>query len=93
MPSAPTEIERPGFALLELGESNLNFALNHQIKMYFNEPMDLNSFPANVVVESVSGKIEGAFSYGESDTIVIFTPITNYKPAEYYTVFKRWSKR
>jgi hypothetical protein len=86
MPSAPTEIERPGFALLELGESNLNYALNHQIKMYFNEPMDLNSFPANVVVESVSGKIEGAFSYGESDTIIIFTPITNYKPAEYYTV-------
>jgi len=54
--------------------------------MYFNEPMDLSSFPANLIVESVSGRIEGSFSYGDSDTIVIFTPLTNYKPAEYYEV-------
>jgi DNA-binding beta-propeller fold protein YncE len=86
MPSAPVEIERPVFAKIEVGQSNLNVSLNNQIKMFFNEAMDLNSFPSNVIVESISGKIEGAFSYGESDTIVIYTPLTNYNQAEYYTV-------
>lgn len=86
MPTAPEEIERPIFAQIEFGESNLVLPLNHQIKFYFNEVMDLNSFPANVIVESVSGKIDGSFSYGESDTIVVYTPRTNYNPAEYYMV-------
>jgi len=84
MPSAPEEIERPSFAKIDLGESNLNVPLNNQIKIYFNESMDLNYFPGNVIVESMSGRIEGSFSYGESDTIVVFVPLTNYKPAEYY---------
>ena len=84
MPTAPEEIERPVFAQIEIGESNLAVPLNNQIKMYFNEAMDLNSFPANVIVESVSGKVDGSFSYGEADTIVIYTPLTNYNPAEYY---------
>jgi hypothetical protein len=86
MPTAPEEIERPVFAQVDFGTSNLVFPLNHPIKFYFNEAMDLNSFPANVVVESVSGKIDGSFSYGESDTIVVYTPLNNYKPAEYYLV-------
>jgi len=86
MPTAPEEIERPVFAQIEFGASNLVLTLNQQIKMYFNEAMDLNSFPANVIVESVSGKIDGSFSYGEADTIVIYTPLTNYKPAEYYMI-------
>jgi len=86
MPTAPEEIERPIFAQIEIGESNLAVPLNNQIRMYFNEAMDLNSFPANVIVESVSGKIEGSFSYGEADTVVIYTPLTSYKTAEYYMV-------
>lgn len=86
MPTEPVEIERPVFAKIEVGQSNLNVSLNNQIKMFFNEAMDLNSFPSNVIVESVSGKIEGSFTYGESDTIVIYNPLTNYKQAEYYTV-------
>jgi Bacterial Ig-like domain len=86
MPTAPEEIERPIFAQIEIGESNLAVPLNNQIRMYFNEAMDLNSFPANVIVESVSGKIEGSFSYGEADTVVIYTPLTSYKAAEYYMV-------
>jgi len=86
MPSAPVEIDRPGFVQFGIDEPNINVALNNQVKMYFNEPMDLNSFASNLIVESVSGKIEGAFSYGESDTIVIYTPLTNYQPAEYYQV-------
>lgn len=86
MPTAPVEIDRPEFVQFDIGASNLNLALNNQIKMYFNEPMDLNSFPDNMIVESVSGRIEGSFSYGESDTIVIYVPTTNYQPAEYYQV-------
>jgi hypothetical protein len=86
MPTAPEEIERPVFAQIEFEANNLVFPLDHQIKFYFNEAMDLNSFPANVIVESVSGKIDGAFSYGESDTIVVYTPLSSYNPAEYYTV-------
>lgn len=84
MPPAPVETERPGFVQFGGDVSNLDVELNNQIRMYFNESMDLNSFPANFIVESVSGKIEGSFSYGESDTIVIYTPLTNYQPAEYY---------
>lgn len=86
MPTAPTEIDRPSFVKIGFDTSNLVFPLDHQVKFYFNEAMDLSSFPSNVVVESVSGKIEGTFSYGEADTIVIYTPTGNYNPAEFYTV-------
>lgn len=86
MPPAPVEIDRPSFVQFRVNEPNINVALNNQVMMYFNEPMDLNSFSSNLTVESVSGKIEGTFSYGESDTIVIYTPLTNYQPAEYYQV-------
>ncbi len=86
MPTAPTEIDRPSFVKIGFDASNLVFPLDHQVKFYFNEAMDLNSFPSNVVVESVSGKIDGTFSYGEADTIVVYTPAGNYNPAEFYTV-------
>lgn len=86
MPPEPEEIDRPEFAQITFGESNLVFPLNQQIRFYFNEAMDLNSFPSNVVVESISGKIDGSFSYGESDTIVVYSPISNYQSAEYYLV-------
>ena len=86
MPPAPTEIDRPEFAKIGFDVSNLVFPLDQQVKFYFNEAMDLNSFPSNIVVESISGKIDGTFSYGESDTIVVYTPLENYKPAEFYTV-------
>ncbi len=86
MPPAPIENERPSFVKIGFDASNLVFPLDHQVKFYFNEAMDLNSFPSNILVESVSGKIDGTFSYGESDTIVVYTPISNYNPAEFYTV-------
>ena len=86
MPPAPIENERPEFVKVGFDVSNLVFPLDQQVKFYFNEAMDLNSFPSNIVVESVSGKIDGTFSYGESDTIVIYTPVGNYNPAEFYTV-------
>lgn len=86
MPTAPVEIERPVFVQIGFDAPNLVFPLDHKIKIYFNEAMDLNTFSSNVIVESVSGKIDGAFSYGEADTIVIFTPRDNYMPAEYYSV-------
>ncbi len=86
MPTAPTEIDRPSFVKIGFDASNLVFPLDQQVKFYFNEAMDLNSFPSNVVVESVSGKIDGTFSYGEADTIVVYTPAGNYNPAEFYSV-------
>ncbi len=86
MPPAPTEIDRPEFVKIGFDASNLVFPLDHQVIFYFNEAMDLNSFPSNIIVESVSGKIDGTFSYGASDTIVIYTPLDNYNPAEFYTV-------
>jgi hypothetical protein len=86
MPTEPVEIERPSFAQFDMGQSNLNVALDNQISMYFNEAMDLSSFPACFKVESVSGEIKGTFSYGASDTIVVFKPSSNYNPAEYYEI-------
>lgn len=86
MPTEPTEMNRPSFVQFELGQSNLNVALNNQIIMYFNETMDLNTFPENFTVEGISGKIDGTFSYGSADSIVVYTPNKNYSPAEYYQV-------
>lgn len=86
MPTEPTEMNRPSFVQFDLGQTNLNVALNNQIVMYFNEAMDLNTFPGNFTVESISGKIDGTFSYGSADTIVVYKPSKNYNPAEYYQV-------
>ncbi|HEY6906248.1 MAG TPA: Ig-like domain-containing protein [Ignavibacteriaceae bacterium] len=86
MPTAPEEIDRPLFVQVQYDVSNLVFPLDHKIKLYFNEKMDLSTFPSNVIVESVSGRIDGTFSYGEADTIVVYSPGENYKPAEYYSV-------
>ncbi len=88
MPPEPVENTRPKFVKFDtLGVSNLIVPVNQPIKMYFNEKMDLSTFPSNVEVESVSGKINGNFSYAsESDTIVVFTPSTPYNKAEVYTV-------
>ncbi len=86
MPTAPEETERPVFNSFNIGNTNLNVNLNQQITMYFNEAMDLNSFPTNLRVESISGEINGSFAYGASDTIVIFTPSADYNPAEYYEI-------
>ncbi len=87
MPTEPVEINRPNFVEFKLGQSNLNVPLNTQIQMFFNEPMNLNSFAECFKVESISGGISGTFSYGSSDTVVVFTPSSNYLPAEYYKVY------
>lgn len=87
MPPEPTEIARPEFARFgQINDSNLNVPLNSPVKVYFNEQMDLNTFPDNFIVESNSGKIDGTFNYGEADTVVVYTPLTNYHPAEVYNV-------
>ena len=86
MPPAPVEIQRPVFATFDtVGGSGINVPLNSIITMKFNEQMDLNTFPSNFVVESSGGKVDGTFKYGAADTIIQYTPIDNYKPAEYYT--------
>lgn len=88
MPTEPVENTRPKFVKFDtLGISNLVVPVNQPVKMFFNEKMDLSTFPANVNVESISGKINGSFSYApESDTVVIFTPGSSYNRAEVYTV-------
>jgi len=88
MPPEPFELQRPEFIeFLPVGSSGLNVSLNTQIMVKFNEKMDLNSFPSNFKVESVSGEIPGTFSYSSTDeNIVVFTPSSNYNPAEVYEV-------
>ncbi len=86
MPTEPVEIDRPVFSQFDLGASNLNVTLNNKIIMFFNEAMDLSTFPANFIVESINGRINGTFSYGAADSIVVYTPDVNYNPAEYYQV-------
>ena len=87
MPSEPTETKRPEFAKFgEVGFSNLNVPLDSPLKIYFNEKMDLNTFPENFIVESSSGRVQGTFSYGEADTIVMYVPTQNYQPAEIYNI-------
>lgn len=86
LPSEPTPIDRPQFMSFDaIGGNGVNIPLNAAITMRFNESMDLSTFPDNFKVESSEGSIEGNFTYGKSDTIVIFTPRTDYNPAEYYT--------
>ncbi len=89
MPTEPVENKRPKFVKFDtLGNSNLVVPLNQPVKMFFNEKMDLKTFPSNIVVSSVRGEIKGTFSYApESDTIVVFTPSGNYNKAEIYTVY------
>lgn len=85
MPSEPVEIDRPVFNKFEMGaQSNLNVPPNAQIILYYNEPMNLQSFADHFTVASINGEIPGNFSYGAADTIVVFTPSGNYNPAEYY---------
>ena len=88
MPTYPIENTRPKFVKFDtLGIGNLVVPVNQPIKMYFNEKMDLTTFPENVNVSSISGTISGSFSYAaESDTIVVFTPGTSYNKAEIYSV-------
>ncbi len=87
LPTEPVPTSRPNFVSFEtMGDSNLVVPLDEPVVMIFNWAMDLSTFPSNVIVESVSGKIDGTFSYGESDTIVVFTPGTGYNPSEVYDV-------
>ncbi len=88
MPTEPVESTRPKFVKFDtMGKENLIVPVNQPVKMFFNEKMDLTTFPSNIDVSGISGKINGNFSYGtESDTVVIFTPSTSYGRAEIYTV-------
>jgi hypothetical protein len=87
MPPEPVEINRPEFVKFDpVDGDGLNVSLNSTIQAHFNEQMDLNTFPGNFIVEGISGEIKGTFSYGASDTIVVYSPLTNYQEAEVYTV-------
>jgi len=89
MAPEPKDISRPeffGFSREDSGK--INVALNDPVVMIFNEPMNLNSFPDNFSLESISGTISGDFKYqAGTDTVVIFTPSENMNPAEIYTAY------
>lgn len=88
LPPEPVEVERPNFVSFEsIGKSGVNVDLNSQIVMDFNEKMDLSTFPGNFEVVGVSGTVAGTFEYSTSaDSAVVFTPSSNYQPAEIYEV-------
>ncbi len=88
LPPEPVPNTRPSFVSFgELDSSHLVIPVDYKIEMRFNWAMDLSTFPDNFTVESVSGKISGKFSYSsKADTIVVFTPNSNYNPAEYYNI-------
>jgi len=88
LPPEPIPNNRPSLVSFgELDSSHLVIPVNYKIEMKFDWAMDLSTFPGNFTVESVSGKISGKFSYSpKADTIVVFTPNSNYNPAEYYNI-------
>jgi hypothetical protein len=88
MAPAPEENTRPQFVRFGGNDSaGLNIALNDPVVMYFDEPMDLNTFPGNFHVQSISGEIPGVFEYDVfADSAVVFKPMTNFNPAEVYEV-------
>ena len=86
MPPAPVEIERPeflGFAAQDSGA--LNVPLTDPVIMFFNEEMDLKTFPDNFELASISGAISGTFAKPDTNpNVVIFTPNEPMNPAEVY---------
>jgi glutamine cyclotransferase len=88
LPPAPVEITRPelvGFGENDIG--GLNIPLQDPVAMIFNEKMDPNSFDDAVILQSISGMIDGEFSLSSSaDSVVIFTPSVSMNPAERYEV-------
>ncbi len=86
MPPAPVEIDRPeflGFAPQDSGV--LNVPLTDPVIMFFNEEMDVSTFPDNFELTSISGAILGTFSKPDSNKhVVIFTPSEPMNPAEVY---------
>ncbi len=88
MPPDPVENQRPEFRYFgENDSAALNVPLDDPVLMVFNEKMDLNTFPDNFKIESVSGAIQGTFEYvAGNDSAVLFRPAQNYNPAEVYQI-------
>jgi hypothetical protein len=89
MASEPVDVSRPDFIGFSKDDSaQINVPLSDPVVMIFNREMNLNSFPENFSLESVSGTISGDFNYADNtDTVVVFTPSEKMKPAEVYTTY------
>jgi DNA-binding beta-propeller fold protein YncE len=85
----PVDLSRPDFiGFSEDDSAQINVALDDPVVMIFNKEMDLNSFKDNFTLESVSGEIGGVFNYAQNtDTVVVFSPSEDMKPAEIYTAY------
>lgn len=88
-PTAPLENKRPEFKAFDsLLAGAIDAPLDQPVTMNFNEKMDLNTFPQNFTLESISGQISGSFEYAaNSDSTVFFRPSGQLNPAEVY-----WAK-
>ncbi len=92
MPPAPVENTRPQFVQFAPDDSGAYaVGLRDPLTMFFNEPMDLSTFPGNFTLESPQGVIPGSFS--QQDSIVVFTPSQDMAPASYYTATIRGGVR
>jgi YVTN family beta-propeller protein len=88
MAPEPVEIGRPDFiAFAEDDSAGINIPLDDPVVMIFDEKMDVQTFPDNFSLQSISGSINGSFSLSASDdNVVIFTPGQSMNPAERYEV-------
>jgi hypothetical protein len=85
----PVEIDRPQFVTFGNNDmGGINIPLDDPVVLVFNEKMDPSTFPGNFILQSVSGSIDGTFKLAENaDSVVIFTPGTNMKESEIYTIY------
>lgn len=82
-PTAPTEIQRPKPFMIEPTAGKLVIPLNETVKIVFNEPMDVSTFPGHFFVKDFNGNtIDG--SYSVNDSIVIFTPHAALTKSNFY---------
>ncbi len=70
-PNAPIEIERPKILTMMPTEGALVVPKNSEIRLVFDERMNLETFPGRFLLKNYEGEVvEGTFS--ENDSIVIF---------------------
>lgn len=82
-PSAPVEIDRPRTQAIQPSGGMLVYPLTGQVKMLFNERMNLASFTNKFTLKDFEGNpVDGTLS--TEDTTVIFTPGSPLKKATIY---------
>lgn len=82
-PTAPIEIQRPKALFITPSSGKLIVPKNEKIKMFFDEQMDLSTFPGHFTLKDLQGNnIDGSFS--NDDSIVIFSPFSALNTSSFY---------